>query len=68
MFDRYLNSPPEEQKVLLSTGLGALTALWLSLAWQEPMLLFALPLLALVALLVIRKIRRRTARQAEDWI
>jgi len=68
MIDRLSRLGREEQRVLVGTGLGVLAALWLALAWAEPMVLLALPLLALLALLLIRGARRRAARATKDWI
>jgi hypothetical protein len=45
MMDRYSRLPPEEQRIVVVTLLCAAAALWLAIAWEEVMVLMALPLL-----------------------
>lgn len=68
MLDRFSQLGAQEQRVLVGAALGALAALWLALAWSEPMVLLALPLLALLALVLLRAARRRARRASRDWI
>ncbi len=67
MMDRFARLTPEEQRVLVGTILGTLAALWLALAWTEPMVLLAIPLLALLAMVLLRASRRRARRASRDW-
>ena len=64
--DMYSRLPPEEQKIIQATLLAAAAALWLALAWEEIMVLFALPALAIVATLLIRVARKHQERRDED--
>jgi len=66
--DRYNGLPPEEQRVVVVTLLGAAAALWLAVAWEELMILTALPLLAVVAWALIRSVRRRAERRKEEFL
>ena len=68
MMDRYSRLPPEEQRIVVVTMLCAAAALWLAVAWQEVMVLAALPLLSGVAWLSIRSVRRRAERQKEEFL
>lgn len=68
MMDRYNRLPPEEQRIVVITLLGAAAALWLAVAWEEMMVLAALPLLAIVAWVLIRSVRRRAERHKEEWL
>jgi hypothetical protein len=68
MMDRYNRLPPEEQRIIVITLLAAAASLWLAVAWQELMMLAALPLLAMVAWGLIRTVRRRTAREKEKFL
>ncbi len=68
MMDRYNRLPPEEQRIVVVTLLGAAASLWLSVAWEEVMVLTALPLLAVMAWALIRSARRRAERQKEEFI
>jgi hypothetical protein len=43
MMDRYSRLPPEEQRIVVVTLLCAAAALWLAVAWEEVMVLAALP-------------------------
>jgi hypothetical protein len=66
MFDWYGRMPPEEQRVVVVTLFAASAALWLAVAWEEAMVLAAIPLLTGLATLVIRSIRKRAAQQDEE--
>jgi hypothetical protein len=68
MMDRYNRLPPDEQRVVVVTLLGAAAALWLAVAWEEVMVLIALPLLAVVAWMLIRSVRRRAERHNEEFL
>jgi hypothetical protein len=68
MMDRYNRLPPEEQRIIVVTLLGAAASLWLAVAWEEVMVLAALPLLALVAWVLIRSVRRRVERHKEKFL
>jgi hypothetical protein len=68
MMDRYSRLPPEEQRIVVVTLLCAAAALWLAIAWEEVMVLAALPLLAMVAWLSIRSTRRRVERNEEKFL
>ena len=46
MVDWYSRMPPEEQRVVVVTLFAASAALWLAVAWEEVMVLSAIPLLA----------------------
>jgi non-ribosomal peptide synthetase component E (peptide arylation enzyme) len=63
MMGRYNRLPPEEQRVVNVTLLAAAPALWLAVAWEEVMVLAALPLLAIGAAALIRTARRRAKRK-----
>ncbi len=63
MMERYNRLPPEEQRIVHVTLLAAAPALWFAIAWEEVMVLAALPLLAIVATALIRTARRRAKRQ-----
>jgi hypothetical protein len=62
----YSRLPPEEQKIVHVTLLAAAAALWLAIAWEEVMVLAALPALAVVAGVLIRVARRHAERRKED--
>ena len=68
MMDRYNRLPPEEQRIVVITLLATAASLWLAVAWQEVMVLAALPLLAVVAWALIRSVRRRAARHKEEFL
>lgn len=68
MIDRYNRLPPEEQRIVVVTLLGAAATLWLAVAWEEMMVLGALPLLAVVAWALIRSVRRRAERRKEKLV
>jgi hypothetical protein len=63
MMERYNRLPPEEQRVVNVTLLAAAPVLWFAVAWEEVMVLAALPLLAIVATALIRTARRRAKRK-----
>lgn len=65
MIERYNRLPPEEQRIVVVTLVAAAAALWLAVAWEEVMVLSALPLLAGVAWGLIRTARRRAERNEE---
>jgi hypothetical protein len=66
--DTYSRLPPEEQKVIVATLLGYAAVLWLTIAWEEAMMLFAIPLLTGLAFFLIRAMRRREQRRQEEWL
>ena len=66
MIDRYNRLPPEEQRIVIVTMTAAAAALWLAVAWEEVMVLIAIPLLATLAWALIRSVRRRADRQKEE--
>jgi hypothetical protein len=66
--DTYSRLPPEEQKVILATLLGYAAVLWLTIAWEEAMMLLAVPVLTGLAFCVIRALRRRDQRRQEEWL
>jgi hypothetical protein len=68
MIERYSSLPPEEQRIIVITLLGVAATLWLAVAWEEVMVLAALPALALVAWVLIRGARREAQRRQEDWL
>ena len=68
MFERYNRLPPEEQRIVVVTLLAAAAALWLAVAWEELMVLAALPLLSVMAWALIRTARRRAERHAEELL
>jgi len=68
MIGRYNRLPPEEQRIINVTLLAAAAALWFALAWEEVMVLTALPLLAIVATALIRTARRRAKRHKEELL
>ncbi len=63
MMGRYNRLAPEEQRILHVTLVAAAAALWFALAWEEVLVLAALPLLAIVATALIRMARRRAKRE-----
>jgi hypothetical protein len=68
MVERYNRLPPEEQRIVLASLLGAAATLWLAIAWEEPMVLLALPLLAIMDWALIRVARRHAERQKEELL
>ncbi len=66
MIEWYSRLPPEEQRVVVVTLFGAAASLWLAVAWEEVMVLSAIPLLAGLAGAIIRSIRKRAERQREE--
>ena len=57
----------DEQRFLLAVGLCAAAALWLAIAWLEPLVLGALPLLGVVYIALLWAHRRfRRAGVDED--
>jgi hypothetical protein len=66
MMGRYNRLPPEEQRIVNVTLVAAAAALWFAVAWEEVMVLTALPLLAIVATALIRTSRRRARREQEE--
>ncbi len=60
----------EEQRLVLTTVLCAVVALWLAIAWTDPGPLLALPILGLICWGVIRAQRRANPdgkTDVEDW-
>jgi hypothetical protein len=68
MIGRYNRLPPEEQRIVNVTLLATAAALWFAVAWEEVMVLAALPLLAVVATALIRTARRRAKRHKETLL
>jgi hypothetical protein len=68
MIGRYNRLPPEEQRIVNVTLLAAAAALWFAVAWEEVMVLAALPLLAIVATALVRTARRRARRHKEKLL
>lgn len=68
MIDRYNRLPPEEQRIVIITLLGAAASLWLSVAWEEIMVLAALPVLAGICWGLIRVARKRAERHKEKLL
>ena len=66
MMDTYNRLPPEEQRVVVVTLLGAAALLWLAVAWEELMMLSAIPLLFALAWGLIKVARRREKRHKEE--
>lgn len=66
MMGRYERLPPEEQRIVVVTLLGAAASLWLAVAWEELMVLAALPLLFGLGWALIRSARRREERSKEE--
>ena len=66
MMERYNRLPPEEQRIVVVTLLGAAASLWLTVAWEEIMVLAALPLLFGIGWALIRSARRREERNKEE--
>jgi hypothetical protein len=66
MMGRYNRLPPEEQRIVVVTLLGAAASLWLAVAWEEIMVLAALPLLFGIGWALIRSARRREERNKEE--
>jgi hypothetical protein len=52
----------------MATLLGYAAVLWLTIAWQEAMMLFAIPVLTGLAFFLIRALRRREQRRQEEWL
>ena len=68
MVNWYSRLPPEEQRIVVITLFAAAAALWLAVAWEELMVLAALPLLLGMARLLIRKARQRADRREKEWL
>ena len=66
MLGRYERLPPEEQRIVVITMLGAGASLWLAVAWEEVMVLVAIPLLFGIGWALIRAARRREERTKEE--
>jgi hypothetical protein len=66
--DIYSRLPPEEQKIVMITLIAAAAALWLAIAWEELMVLIALPLLACVCWGLVRTARRRAERAKKELL
>jgi hypothetical protein len=68
MMERYNRLPPEEQRIVVVTLLAASASLWLAVAWEELMVLTALPLLLGIGWTLIRAARRRARREHEELL
>jgi hypothetical protein len=68
MMGRYNRLPPEEQRIVVVTLLATAASLWLAVAWEELMVLVAIPLLFVMARWLIRTARRRAERQKEELL
>ncbi len=68
MIDRYNRLPPEEQRIVTVMLIGAAAALWLAVAWEELMVLAALPLLGGICWGLLRVARRRAEKQKEELL
>lgn len=68
MIDRYNRLPPEEQRIVTVTLLGCAASLWLAVAWEEVMVLAALPLLGGMCWGLLRIARRRAERRKEELL
>ena len=66
MMESYNRLPPEEQRIVVVTLLGAAASLWLAVAWEELMVLAAIPLLFGIGWALIRAARRREERKKEE--
>ena len=66
MVNWYSRMPPEEQRIVIVTLCAAAAALWLAVAWEEVMVLIAIPLLATLASSLIRSVRRRAERHKDE--
>ena len=66
MMERYNRLPPEEQRIVVVSLLGAAASLWLAVAWEELMVLAAIPLLFGLGWALIRSARRREERSKEE--
>lgn len=66
MMGSYNRLPPEQQRIVVVTLLGAAASLWLAVAWEELMVLAAIPLLFGVGWALIRAVRRREERHKEE--
>jgi hypothetical protein len=66
MLGRYERLPPEEQRIVVITMLGGGASLWLAVAWEELMVLSAIPLLVGICWALIRAARRREERQKQE--
>ena len=66
MMESYNRLPPEEQRIVVVTLLGGAASLWLAVAWEEVMVLAAIPLLLGIGWALIRTARRREERQKEE--
>ena len=68
MVNWYSRMPPEEQRIVTVTLIASAAALWLAVAWEEVMVLVAIPLLAGLAWTLLRSVRRRAERQKEEFL
>jgi hypothetical protein len=68
MMGRYNRLPPEEQRIVVVTLLAMAASLWLAVAWEELMVLVAIPLLFCIAWALIRKARRRAEQHKEELL
>jgi hypothetical protein len=68
MLGRYNRLPPEEQRIVVITLLAAAACLWLAVAWEELMVLAAIPVLCVMCGALIRSARRRAERRKEELL
>lgn len=68
MIERYYRLPPEEQRIVVVTLFGVAATVWLAVAWEELMVLIALPMLAGMCWGLIRLARRRAERHKEKLL
>ncbi len=66
MMGTYNRLSPEEQRIVVVTLLGMAASLWLAVAWEEVMVLVAIPMLFGIAGALIRLARRREGRRKEE--
>lgn len=68
MIDRYNRLPPEEQRIVIVTLIGIAASLWLAVAWEEIMVLSAVPMLLVIGWALVRTARRRADRHKENFL
>lgn len=66
MMGTYNRLPPDEQRIVVVTLLGAAASLWLAVAWEELMVLAAIPLLFGIGWALIKAARRQEERDKEE--
>jgi hypothetical protein len=65
MDNRFTRMKRDEQRVVMYGGFVAAGALWLTVAWAEPMVLLVLPLVAIACWAAIHALRRKAAREKD---